>query len=164
MPICNNCDAEFPNWVKVDGVSRNLASRKYCLTCSPFGQHNTRPFVDGKTQPTTHRCACGETDPIKFYGRKKHRCGKCCNAYSIKRMQDMKVRSVEYKGGKCMQCGYSKSMVALDFHHMDPANTDPNFGSWRGWTWKKLKPELDQCLLLCSNCHRETHEHDADLN
>ena len=24
-------------------------------------------------------------------------------------------------------------------------------------SFKKLKPEIDKCILVCSNCHREIH-------
>lgn len=42
MPECKKCGNGFPNWVIVEGKRRNLASREYCLGCSPFGQHNTK--------------------------------------------------------------------------------------------------------------------------
>jgi hypothetical protein len=39
---CVKCDNEFPFIVTVEGKKRNLKSRKYCLDCSPWGQHNTK--------------------------------------------------------------------------------------------------------------------------
>jgi hypothetical protein len=29
---------------------------------------------------------------------------------------------VDYKGGACVLCGYSRCLRALDFHHFDPTN------------------------------------------
>ena len=26
-----------------------------------------------------------------------------------------------------------------------------------GWTFERNKNELDKCILLCANCHREIH-------
>lgn len=52
MPDCLKCGAHFPNWVSIDGVKKNLASRKYCLDCSPWGEHNTKP-LHGNTGPTS---------------------------------------------------------------------------------------------------------------
>jgi hypothetical protein len=41
---CVNCSEQFPTKVKIDGKVRVLNARKYCLTCSPFGAHNTQPL------------------------------------------------------------------------------------------------------------------------
>ena len=41
MITCQKCKKEFPFLVIVNGVRRNLSSRKFCLECSPFGQRNT---------------------------------------------------------------------------------------------------------------------------
>ena len=65
---------------------------------------------------------------------------------------------VEYKGGKCVICGYNKTPWALDLHHKNKAKK--SFGlSVRGLTrsWERLCKEADKCILLCANCHRETH-------
>ena len=45
MPICKLCNKRFPNKIKIDGKVRTLSSRSYCLECSPFGKHNTRPVT-----------------------------------------------------------------------------------------------------------------------
>lgn len=70
---------------------------------------------------------------------------------------------VEYKGGKCQICGYNKCVQAMDFHHIDP-----NIKSFQisGGTksLNKLKQEVDKCILLCSNCHRELHAGLIDIN
>lgn len=66
--------------------------------------------------------------------------------------------AVAYKGGKCQCCGYHNYIGALEFHHVDPAQKD--FGvSSQGYThsWDKVKQEIDKCVLVCANCHREIH-------
>jgi hypothetical protein len=66
--------------------------------------------------------------------------------------------SVAYKGNKCQCCGYDRCLDALDFHHFD--FTQKDFGiSAKGYTrsWDKIKEELDKCVLVCANCHREIH-------
>ncbi len=63
-----------------------------------------------------------------------------------------------YKGNKCVICGYAKCSDALDFHHIDPKKKE--FGlSVKGLTrsWEKIKKEIDKCILICANCHREIH-------
>lgn len=42
MPICRHCGDKFPNHILLDGMWKTLNSRKFCLTCSPFGKHNTK--------------------------------------------------------------------------------------------------------------------------
>ncbi len=73
----------------------------------------------------------------------------------IKRRKSLRVKAVEYKGGKCEICGYNKCIEALEFHHNSGVK---NFGiSAKGYTrsWQVVKAELDLCQLLCANCHRE---------
>ena len=66
--------------------------------------------------------------------------------------------AVEYKGLKCECCGYSKCIEALDFHHLDPKQKDFNISdSNLTSNWETIKKELDKCILICSNCHREIH-------
>lgn len=66
--------------------------------------------------------------------------------------------AVAYKGGCCIDCGYSKSVAAMDFHHLDPLAKDfsvSDKGACR--SWEKIKAELDKCVLLSRNCHAERH-------
>ena len=75
-----------------------------------------------------------------------------------KRRKKIRRIAVEYKGGRCSACGYDRCIEALEFHHLDPGKKD--FGiSNKGHTrsWEKVKEELDQCVILCANCHREVH-------
>ena len=66
--------------------------------------------------------------------------------------------AVEYKGGKCQRCSYDRCMEALEFHHRDPSQKDFNMSS-KGYTrsWKRVQVELEKCVMLCANCHREVH-------
>ena len=69
-----------------------------------------------------------------------------------------KERAIEYKGGKCEFCGYSKCKSALEFHHINPKEKVFTPSKNMNKSWEKLKEELDKCLLVCANCHREIHE------
>ena len=74
----------------------------------------------------------------------------------IKRRKLNKQLLVEYKGGKCVLCGYDKCIAALDFHHLDPSTKESkNLGTTAGI--EKQKAEADKCILVCANCHREIH-------
>jgi hypothetical protein len=75
-----------------------------------------------------------------------------------KRRKKIKAMAVQYKGGKCVLCGYDKCVDALDFHHLDPKQK--NFGLGLGGltrSWERVKQEADKCVLICANCHREIH-------
>ena len=88
----------------------------------------------------------------------KRICKKCrCEAVQ-KRRHKLKQMSVEYKGGKCKECGFSGHPACYDFHHIDPNEKDFGISS-KGYTlkWEKVKTELDKCILLCANCHRLKH-------
>jgi len=80
------------------------------------------------------------------------------------RRKKLKKMAIEYKGGKCIFCGYDKCNDALDFHHLN--SKEKEFGlSVRGLTrsWEKIKEELDKCILVCANCHRELHAENSQL-
>jgi DNA-binding CsgD family transcriptional regulator len=68
-----------------------------------------------------------------------------------------KIELLEYKGGKCEVCGYSKSIYSLQFHHLDPEKKDFTIGG-RNYSWERMKKEVDKCILVCANCHCEIHE------
>ena len=73
-----------------------------------------------------------------------------------KRRKKIKILAVEYKGGKCQICGYMKCVGALELHHVN--FRDKSFGVGdKGYTraWSIVQKELDKCVLLCANCHRE---------
>lgn len=100
----------------------------------------------------------GETEFIYYESQKRWKCPKCQTEATQKRRDKVKEMSIEYKGGKCSFCGYSKCVGALEFHHLNPEEKE--FGiSAKGYTrsWETIKAELDKCIILCANCHREIH-------
>ncbi|MDP2924154.1 MAG: hypothetical protein Q8O30_10625 [Candidatus Omnitrophota bacterium] len=75
-----------------------------------------------------------------------------------KRRKKIRTMAVECKGGKCEKCGYDKCIDALEFHHRDHNAKDFSI-SKKGYTrsWQRVKEEIDKCMLVCANCHREIH-------
>lgn len=161
MPkVCKKCNKDFPYNVRIEGKVRNLGSRKYCLDCSPFGKHNTSKLdVDKKFKKCT---ACTETKPLDdFYmktdGYAYTYCKICMNSKRVKYFKDIKIKAALYMGGSCYLCNYSKCYEALEFHHKNTDEKDFSISSHRGTNFEKLKQELDKCVMLCANCHREVH-------
>lgn len=85
-------------------------------------------------------------------------CKTCSNAHTTYKQKAFKLKCIEYKGGECEFCGYSKCVDALEFHHRNPKEKDFHMAqaSTRNFTESIMK-ELDKCSLLCSNCHKEEH-------
>ena len=86
------------------------------------------------------------------------RCSKCSSEAVQRRRYKTKELAVEHMGGKCQICGYDKCISALEFHHINPEEKDFGIGQ-NGYTrsFEKVKKELEKCILVCSNCHREIH-------
>jgi 5-methylcytosine-specific restriction endonuclease McrA len=79
------------------------------------------------------------------------------NKRAQQRRQALRARALEYKGGKCVICGYDKCPAAMDMHHISDLSKEFNISS-RMTSWERIKKELDKCELLCSRCHREVHD------
>ena len=76
----------------------------------------------------------------------------------------LKEKLVEYKGGACEVCGYNKCITALEFHHVNPNEKEFGIGSMKVLSFEKCKKEVDKCMLVCANCHREIHHQQAIEN
>ena len=84
------------------------------------------------------------------------------NAYMNKTRRAMNKRNLkqlhlDYEM-KCSCCGFEGHFSQLDFHHKDASKKDGDIAHmlWRS-NYKKIKIELNKCILLCSNCHRLLH-------
>lgn len=99
---------------------------------------------------------CGEKAVLNSDGTYQRYCDNCAEKNKL-RNKSRKKEAVKYKGGECMHCGYKKSIVAMDFHHIDPSQKDKNWYLLRVKSLERLKNELDKCDLLCKNCHFTVH-------
>ena len=91
---------------------------------------------------------------VRKNGSTTKHCASCC---TVKRRKGLKQRALEYKGNKCSVCGYDKCSQALEFHHTDPSTKELEISCNKNPAWSKLQAELDKCILVCANCHREIH-------
>lgn len=93
-------------------------------------------------------------------------CIHCCKIYRIKNKEKIKAFNKincdwfrtfkEFQG--CTLCGYDKCGDALTYHHVNPKEKTRRIAA-RGMHHghKETYDELLKCVLLCSNCHKETH-------
>jgi len=170
---CKKCNAEIPKHMRVAGKRKDLRKRTYCTTCSPIGTRKMsgptpkyynkgeNPNVNGKR--ATLKCdrvckTCG-----KIFGQRSRNteCSTCRNK-AIRRKNKLKL--VEFKGGKCIICGYNRSLKSLCFHHIDPSKKEIAMSQVEGFSFELLLKEAEKCVLLCCNCHNEVHDDLVDIN
>jgi len=77
-----------------------------------------------------------------------------------------KVYLIDQRGGGCEVCGYNKNIGALEFHHKDPNGKDGGLDMRRlsNSTMEWIAEEFAKCEVRCSNCHREHHHPELDIN
>lgn len=71
---------------------------------------------------------------------------------------NLKLELIKDLGGKCSICGYDKNYAALEFHHSNPNEKEFTVSKWiYSYKNSKIKDEVEKCILVCANCHRELH-------
>jgi len=166
MKTCITCGKEFPTTAIVDGEKKSLYMRSNCLDCVPFGQ---RPKKLQSKYKVGDSWACSECDEVKptdaYYTRtedtgklvRNSMCKECHKERSRRVREETKRKAVERLGGACTKCGYDKCIAALDLHHEDPTVKEFSLGAVGNRAFEHNIEEIDKCILLCANCHREHH-------
>lgn len=125
---CSSCKQEFP------------------ATLEYFGKHKSRGI-------DTYCSPCRRAKTLANYYKNKEK----WNATTRRNRQLQKDRINEYKDNcSCKKCGESRNYL-LDFHHIDPSTKSFQISQGEAYGWKKLKEEIRNCMVLCSNCHRDFH-------
>lgn len=125
------------------------------------------------------RCSCcKEHQPLRLFDKDKTKKDGCYSYCKMCRQNKNKQYNIDVErrrkiGRKywlaqrklvdglkingCAICGYDKCAAALNFHHVNPK--DKKFlVSPITISRKDIFEELQKCILLCSNCHREIHQ------
>ena len=163
MKVCKQCGEEFPGRIIIDGIERNLQSRKLCLECSPFGK---QPGAKSSLSTNNHRNCKSWGKPLEKRGRIF--CSiNCQHDYEYKEfIKSWKERRLdggigetwisvskhirrylfEKYDGKCSRCGWSEmnpytGTIPLEVEHID-GDAENN--------------SEDNLTLLCPNCHSLT--------
>lgn len=169
MRNCLKCQKPIPNFIKINSIRKNLQNRKFCLECSPFGKHNTRDISNINEPEGFHTCPkCKQLLINTEFFASHSWCRKCISNQTIDRQREFKQRCIDYKGGCCCICKYNKTNSALEFHHKDKSKKDFNISYYKLVSIKNnfeiVQKELDKCLLVCANCHREIHAGLVDIS
>lgn len=160
---CKKCNCILPPFIMENGKQIDCRNRVYCLSCSPVGSRKMcgrppkfweRGSTNGLRDITILDKICKTCGKVFHQAGRNLECTTCRN--KINRDKN-KTLALQYKGGKCSLCGYNKCIKALEFHHLDPTKKEISLSASWGNNFEKIKLELDKCVLLCANCHREVH-------
>lgn len=161
---CRHCNKIIKNRMLIDGVVKEFYNRKYCIKCSPIGQNGSITAKKYAKKRTHKKCSkCNKILAVsEFYSKhyKKYLhslCKKCYNRMVKCRYNRYKELAIKYKGGKCIKCGYNKYIASLEFHHKNKNTKEFKISRLSHGSFEKMTKELDKCILLCANCHRELH-------
>ncbi|MCK9558603.1 MAG: hypothetical protein M0R50_11275 [Candidatus Cloacimonetes bacterium] len=170
----DKCELVCANCHKIRTKSREQhrnknAYRTLWHTIDSYKRHSRKRVPKVSNLIKTHQfrdgiCKKGHLNPpIDKHGR----CLLCCNEwtrnyyktgtkrYELKKnrknksRQAMRLRAIEYLGGKCCDCGIDDKRV-FEFDHIIPGPLIPRC---MDFSWERLKIELDKCELVCANCH-----------
>ena len=90
-------------------------------------------------------------------------CKLCDTKERVRTSNDKKQKLVNAKGGKCSICGYNKCLNALDFHHLDRSKKEMEISVGLKFKMERLLKEIENCILVCANCHRALHNKKRSL-
>lgn len=141
-------------------LERSLSTVRYWLD---------RWGIERKRRPTKRWAGAGQLSSdalmecrrhgrtaFRLEGRGYYRCKRCRQDAVAKRRRNVKQILVEEAGGACVLCGYDRTPVALQFHHLD--RTTKAFALSRQGVTRNIeesRAEAAKCVLLCANCHSE---------
>jgi len=109
---------------------------------------------------------CGETFRTN-YNKSKYCSKKCRVSHTVvnKEYKNIhqknlvwlkKIKAIELLGNECQKCG-DKNIFHFIFHHNLGEEKENKISHIWGKRWSSIKREIEKCILLCDNCHRELH-------
>ena len=132
------------------------AIRSYCKTL----------YIDTSHLPDcrdTIQCnTCGQYKTLDHFYFSKGKlsqkvCKECVRQRERDKYQSKQLELNEFKHNHpCVKCGCSKYYL-IDFHHLNPAEKDFTISDNSHAKIETLMKEIDKCVPLCANCHREFH-------
>jgi hypothetical protein len=142
---------------------RSLATVRYWIDrhgpprCREVRRSEIEAAVKSGNRTVMRRCRSHVVTEFALVGSaNRPGCKRCRSEAVARRRRKVKQTLVDEAGGKCVLCGYDRSVNALEFHHVDPSQK--SFGvARRGITRSidQVREEVAKCVLLCANCHAE---------
>lgn len=147
----------------------DLEIKKICCDCKrelPLSEfHKSRNRKDGHqgickscTRVRTRKYQLEHPEKTREYARNHW------NKYSEEKRRGDRIRMDNHQlfldslKSKCVKCGETRPYV-IQFHHIDPSTKSFSIG--HGSKYHKSKDdvieEVNKCVCLCANCHKEFH-------
>lgn len=105
--------------------------------------------------PIDHFDTNGWTDKTRRKRKYHAHCKKCISVSVATNYYNRVVEALGDVPLCCVSCGYDEHFECLDLHHVDPKTKDVS--ALRGSSLKRIKKEVDKCIILCAICHRLVH-------
>ena len=163
---------ELENLVQTySSMEEILAAMGYSQTKDNRVISNVRSYFDKLEIAHNHvkdtsgfiKCnCCGQIKPeTEFYfsnGKLAQKvCKSCVRENEKEKYHSKQEKLIELKSSmSCKKCGCSKHYL-IDFHHTNPAEKDFTISENSHAKFETLLKEIEKCIPLCSNCHREFH-------
>ncbi len=154
--LCSNCHREEHHRLDQKKKLEKEFSTNFISSFSNF-------ILTGKNtgEKSCKNCDIILTEDNRAAGNHNGYCKPCDSKMVMQKTIDAKQRVVGYMGGCCSICGYDKCLRAIEFHHLDPFKKSETYSKrFTSWGFERQKKELENCIIVCSNCHRGIHSKD----
>ena len=128
--------------------------KKICSKCkiekdlSEFNRNKARS--DGYN---TFCRECAKKHSKDYYKKNKEKMIGQINERKNLRIIEVQRKIYEYKSThSCVDCGEADPIV-LQFDHQSDKEFAISSYRWLGYSWNKIKKEIDKCEVRCANCH-----------
>ena len=127
-------------------------------------KYNYYAYYSTKNSDEKTCTCCNQVKSLEdFYysnGKYSPYCKECTRQKEQERYRNKKEQLDKWKisHGGCKKCGNTKPYL-LDMHHLNPEEKDFTISDAirLNFTSEKFQQEMDKCIILCANCHREFH-------
>jgi hypothetical protein len=124
---------------------------KTCIDCKKEQKEENFPFDKSRNRYLSVCKSCTANRTEQYRQKHPDKWKKNTKLH----FEKVKTAINEWKSHGCKKCGDKREYI-IDAHHLDPSKKDFSIGTvMRGI--KITKQELEKCIPLCSNCHREFH-------
>lgn len=99
---------------------------------------------------------CSQEKSRNYYQNNVEVQRKIIKTQNKRRKQECRDNINEYlKKNPCIDCG-NNNLVVLEFDHKDREQKYKSISQMMasGYSWLKVKKEIDKCEVRCANCHR----------